>query len=212
MMSSSSSTLSKTKTSAATAAGGGIGSSSCSDGVPGSAGSAGTGTCGGETNLSVLLQSMKPTLNDGEYVFTTVPHNVVDEISKTNVVPLSDIICTFHEKEGTTLVLEKQKANLLHEKMEKLIMPSSGDSQSAATDTSTDTYYYSWITLEVHSSLNAVGLTAAFSNALTKENISCNVIAGYYHDHIFVNTKDKYKAMKVLQTLSSSASSSSGSK
>ena len=43
---------------------------------------------------------------------------------------------------------------------------------------------FSKITLEIHSSLDAVGLTAAFSNKLTSYGISANVVAGYYHDHI----------------------------
>ena len=47
-----------------------------------------------------------------------------------------------------------------------------------------------WITLQVHSSLNAVGLTATFAKALMDENISCNVVAAFYHDHIFIDCKD----------------------
>lgn len=64
-------------------------------------------------------------------------------------------------------------------------------------------YFYvaSWITLTVHSSLEAVGLTAAFSNALAKEGISCNVVAAYYHDHIFVNCNDASRAMEILNNL-----------
>jgi uncharacterized protein len=59
-----------------------------------------------------------------------------------------------------------------------------------------------WITLTVHSSLEAVGLTATFSKALAENNISCNVVAAYYHDHIFVDAKDAAKAMKILHILS----------
>ncbi|HEX8350737.1 MAG TPA: ACT domain-containing protein, partial [Hymenobacter sp.] len=58
-----------------------------------------------------------------------------------------------------------------------------------------------WITLTVHSSLEAVGLTAAFARALARGNVSCNVVAAYYHDHIFVAAQDADKAMRLLQEL-----------
>ena len=60
---------------------------------------------------------------------------------------------------------------------------------------------FAWITLTVHSSLEAVGLTAAVSQALTKANISCNIVAAYYHDHLFVPYMDAEKAMAALQDL-----------
>ncbi len=56
----------------------------------------------------------------------------------------------------------------------------------------------SWITLRVHSALEAVGLTAAFSAALSREGISANVVAGYFHDHLFVPEDRRDDAMRVL--------------
>ena len=123
----------------------------------------------GETALEKLIANMEPVLNEGEYVFATV----VDIES----IPRKITICEIKEKEGVTVIVSKQDAEVLDLPFE---------------------YIASWITLNIHSSLEAVGLTAAFSTALGKNNISCNVIAGYYHDHIFVDKKDKEKAMNVL--------------
>lgn len=127
----------------------------------------------GEKDLKILLQSMKPELNEGEYVFCTV--DKIPEINPNNIV------CFFREKEGITLIIKKELADQL------------GLSYG---------FIASWITLKIHSSLEAVGLTAAFSKALTEKNISCNVVAGYFHDHIFVSVKDAEAAMKELHRLS----------
>jgi uncharacterized protein len=66
-------------------------------------------------------------------------------------------------------------------------------------------YVAAWITLTVHSSLEAVGLTAAFATALSREGISCNVLAGHHHDHILVATADAERAMDVLHGLAEGA-------
>lgn len=127
----------------------------------------------GEKNLNTLLKNIKPELNAGEYVFCTV-----NDITRIN---FEDIILLFKETEGITVILKKEVADRL-----KLDY----------------TFIASWITLTVHSSLDAVGLTYSFSKALAMENISCNVVAGYYHDHIFVDEKDAEKAMIALHKLS----------
>ena len=57
------------------------------------------------------------------------------------------------------------------------------------------------ISLGVDSSLEAVGLTAAFSRALADSGISANVIAALHHDHIFVPWNRRYEALSVLQSL-----------
>lgn len=57
------------------------------------------------------------------------------------------------------------------------------------------------ITLQVHSSLEAVGLTAVVSTALANQNISANVVAAYYHDHVFVPKKDSAEALRTLLSL-----------
>lgn len=127
----------------------------------------------GETNLQQLLQTMKPALNEGEFIFYSLP-----DLSAINS---NEVVFYFKEKEGFTVVLEKSLADTLN-------IPYS--------------FIAAWITLTVHSSLEAVGLTAAFSKALADEGISCNVVAGFYHDHIFVAKQDAEKAMNTLNSLS----------
>ena len=86
-----------------------------------------------------------------------------------------------HEDEGACVVIPAQAA--------------SGDAPSFAK-----------ITLEVHSDLEAVGLTAAVSNALSTSGIACNVIAGLHHDHLFVPWDRRELALQLLEKLSYDAS------
>ncbi|KAL7516792.1 hypothetical protein ACHAWX_001769, partial [Stephanocyclus meneghinianus] len=58
------------------------------------------------------------------------------------------------------------------------------------------------ISLTVHSDLAAIGLTAAFASALTEKGISANVVAGFYHDHIFVPWLHRHDVLNALQELS----------
>ena len=127
----------------------------------------------GEKNLSTLLATMTPRLNEGVYVFCSI-----DETIQINP---ADILCSFREKEGLTVIVKKDIADKL-----KLNY----------------SFTASWITLTVHSTLEAIGFTAAFSKALAEKGISCNVVAAFYHDHIFVPYNDADKAMETLRRLS----------
>ena len=126
-----------------------------------------------EKELGFLLKKLKPTLNEGDYVFCTRKDMKGCDFNK--------ILMSFKEHEGITIILTQEEADRLQFEY---------------------SFIAKWITLTVHSSLAAVGLTAAFSKALTKENISCNVVAGYFHDHIFVEKKNAQKALEVLNTFS----------
>ena len=129
-----------------------------------------------ERNLVKLLANLKPALSDEEYVFYFSPSKSLSYFMEL------DPICFFKEEEGVTLIIEKHiatKNNLAYEGV------------------------FRKITLQVHSSLEAVGLTAAVSDALAKNDISSNVVAAFYHDHIFVPSKKAKAAIKVLKMLES---------
>lgn len=100
--------------------------------------------------------------------------------SLSNIDP-ENVISLFKEDESWTVIINKNLADEMNFSY---------------------SYMAAWITLTIHSSLEAVGLTAAFSNALATEGISCNVVAAYYHDHIFVAKSDAVRALQVLQKLS----------
>ncbi|MGR9171159.1 ACT domain-containing protein [Rhizobium sp. KDH_Rht_773_N] len=134
----------------------------------------------GITDLSVLLATMEPELVEGEFVYCTVPASQLED--HLHLHPLG----LFRETEGLTLILPRDAANR------------AGLQASAPLRQ---------ITLKVHSSLEAVGLTAAFSRALTEAGISANVVAAYYHDHIFVPATDAERAIEALRQLSAASRS-----
>jgi hypothetical protein len=125
----------------------------------------------GITELDELLASMSPEVQSGEFVFCTVSKSYGD-YAELNP------IASFTELEGLTLVLPFEKA-------EEANLPFEGK--------------FKQITLTVHSSLEAVGLTAAVANKLADNGISANVIAAYYHDHVFVPSNKVTEALTALQ-------------
>lgn len=124
------------------------------------------------SDLDELIRSMRPELLDGEFVYCTVPGPAVP----AGLSP----VATVREPEGLTLVLPVAEAE------------AAGLSGS---------FRCRQITLRVRSALDAVGLTAAFAAALAGDGISCNVVAGYHHDHLFVAQSQAHRAMAALEAL-----------
>ncbi|MEW2157937.1 ACT domain-containing protein [Streptomyces sp. NPDC007189] len=130
----------------------------------------------GETDLQTLLRDLRPELNPGRYVFTMAEGGV-----PSGVTP----VVTVAEQEGLTLVVPQAEA----------------DAAGMAYD-----YVAGWITLRVHSAPAAVGLTAVVSRALADAHLSCNVVAGFHHDHLFVPYEDAEHAVEVLRRLAQGSS------
>lgn len=133
----------------------------------------------GIETLAELLRSLEPELDPAQYVFLTAAAGID--------VSTLDPIGTFGESEGTTLIVDVAVLETAHslgcrpEEPPRMAL----------------------ITLRVHSSLLAVGLTAAVATVLAGAGISCNVVAGYFHDHLFVPVDDAGTALELLRALSS---------
>jgi hypothetical protein len=126
---------------------------------------------GGEMDLSALLRGLSPRLNQGQYVYTRVPGAIPEG---------ADPVVVVREEEGFTLVVGRRQAD-------DLALPYD--------------FVAAWITLEIHSALEAVGLTAAVARALADAGISANVVAGFAHDHVFVPHAQAELALRALKAL-----------
>ncbi|WP_371322998.1 ACT domain-containing protein [Dechloromonas sp. ZY10] len=126
--------------------------------------------------LPQLLASLQPELCPGVYVYATLPLTADPQ----PYTPLA----TIRETEALTVIVPEAVA-------EQAGLPIH--------------FRCAWITLRVHSDLAAVGLTAAFANTLGAAGISCNVLAGTYHDHLLVPVASAEAALSALQRLQSEA-------
>ena len=124
------------------------------------------------SDLEAMLATLEPIERAGEFVFV-----VVDDLAALGA---TTVLATVVEDEGVTAVLQRDDADALG-------LPYD--------------FVAAWITLGVHSALEAVGLTAAFSTALAAEGISCNVLAGVHHDHLLVPSDRRADAVAVLRAL-----------
>lgn len=123
--------------------------------------------------LQSLLASIQPEMDDRTYVYCTVPEGGQCDIPH---------VFHFREKEGMTVVTSLKTA-------EALQLPY--------------TYPCRLITLNVHSSLEAVGFLAAITTKLAGAGVSVNAVSAYYHDHLFVPVESAEKVMELLGGFSS---------
>lgn len=127
-------------------------------------------------DLDVLLRSLEPELRPGTYAFVSV--------EEPGVLQPIEVFATVREPEGLSAVVRETDA-------ERLGLPI--------------LFRSAWLTLTVSSDLHAVGLTAAVAGALGAAGISCNVVAGAWHDHLFVPAERSDEALVVLQRLQHAA-------
>jgi hypothetical protein len=125
----------------------------------------------GSTDLHAMLATLEATARPDDYVFLAVDAGH----------PLAALAeATIREDEALTIVVRRSDA----------------DAHGLAYE-----FVAAWLTLTVHSSLEAIGLTAAFSRALGDAGISCNVLAGYHHDHLLVPASDRDTALDAIRAL-----------
>jgi hypothetical protein len=131
----------------------------------------------GETNLSALIAAMDPVLADEVHVFATLPVGAPTPAGLTPVM-------TFREREGVTLIVTRAEAEVAGL---EAVFPCR------------------MITLNIHSSLEAVGFLAALLPALAAEGMGVNPVSGFFHDHLFVPAGRADDALRVLKALGARA-------
>lgn len=128
----------------------------------------------GEEDLEKLLAQLQPILLEGDFVFCTSASLSLEGSAQLQPIAL------YQEDEGISLVLNKESADSAGFEYESI---------------------FNCISLMVHSSLDAVGLTAAVSERLAENGISANMIAAYHHDHVFVPKDKAATALELLTKL-----------
>jgi len=124
-----------------------------------------------------MIAAMDPLLDGQAWCFVTA------EDPAQAIELMRGALATFREDEGLSLVVPAEAA--------------AACGIAAAP--------FARITLQVHSALEGVGLTAAVSSALAEAAIACNVIAACRHDHVFVPLARADEAMVILARLARTA-------
>lgn len=126
------------------------------------------------SDLKTLLTEAEPELTDGQFVFASFPGARYGDLASLRPVAM------IREREGLTMIIDRNTAE-----------------QAGLTIGRV----FRRISLGVHSSLDAVGLTAAVSGLLAEHRIPANVVAGYYHDHVFVPIESAERACELLNKM-----------
>ncbi|MFN7150200.1 MAG: ACT domain-containing protein [Microthrixaceae bacterium] len=125
----------------------------------------------GETDLATMLATLRIERREPAVTVVHLP----------SPVELGDgVLALVSEAEGTTAVVSIAEAERRGWPVE---------------------FRAAWLTVSVHSSLEAVGLTAALATALAERGIACNVLAGYFHDHLLVPLDRADAAVECLESL-----------
>jgi hypothetical protein len=130
----------------------------------------------GELNLQALFKSLTAILIGGVYVFITLSKDQVPD----GITPRMQ----FEEAEGTTLIMLQSEAEALGLEYE---------------------FPCRMITLDVHSSLEAVGFIAYIATQLAKHDMGVNPVSGFYHDHLFVPNGREQDALDILKQIAEEA-------
>lgn len=129
----------------------------------------------GERDLATLLRTLKVRLAPDTYLFATLPDRALPE----GLRPLM----RFEEAEGTTLILRREEAT----------------AHGIAGE-----FPCRMLTLDVHSSLEAVGFIAHIGRVLAEAGLGVNPVAGFYHDHLFLPEDRAEEALALLEGIAQS--------
>lgn len=129
-----------------------------------------------ERDLETLLKTLKVKRRDDVWRFEAIPQQASSWADLVSLRSVRDIAMLFQETEGLTVITR------------------------ADEDTGADNRWV-WLELSVYSDLNAVGFLATIANALSRQNIPCNSVSAYHHDHVFVPEDQAVKAITALEAL-----------
>ncbi len=140
----------------------------------------------GETNLSVLLSTLQFTVHPSVFVFATAANDSSSPFPLLSQLPPSAIQMSLREGEGTTVITTLE------------------DLKEYCPDLNYQ-FPCRMITLQVHSSLEAIGFMAVIASKLAEKRISCNPVSGFYHDHLFLPVALMDDAIEVLTKIAGDA-------